>query len=627
MMIDFRVSTLTDSEFDEIRISGQSRFAMLPPAVKSSRMGKRGCRRMDRLANVDWDRSSREGILSLIYDKGTKYDTVTALYHWENHKWQNWTYGQITAKVKQVSDYLIEQGIEEGDRIAILSESRPEWVIAFLVSVRCGAIIVPLDVKLTQSELATILADAEPGLIFASASYYDTAVALQRQSTSVHKVILLNHDPARPEIQSIDTLRSVADHEVRDRASNETALIVYTSGTTGTPKGVMITFRNLLHQCNCFEQIVKANSNDLYLSILPLNHLFELSVGLLGVLYSGARICYANTLYPHELVEIMREKKVTRMITVPLFLKMLKSSIEKQIHNAGARRERMFWTVFQVAKRIPVKSVRRLLFREIHHKFGGKLHEFDCGGAPLDVEVAEFFETLGITVLQGYGLTETSPVVAINTLEHNRIGSVGRPLPGTEIRITAEGEILVRGPSVMRGYYKRADLTREVVDDAGWFHTGDIGRLDHDGFLHITGRIKNIIVLGSGKKVSPEEVEVVIANTEFFKEVCVVGRISQERLSEGTESVCAVVVPSDSLVDRCGKNAHTIAEVVQNEVQRLAEQLAPYKRPSKTVVRLQEFPKTSTRKIKRALVLDWLRQTEPPQARQQTGTFTRGTAV
>ena len=194
---------------------------------------------------------------------------------------------------------------------------------------------------------------------------------------------------------------------------------------------------------------------------------------------------------------------------------------------------------------------------------------------------------------------------------------MGRPLPGTEIRITAEGEIVVRGPSVMRGYYKRADLTREVVDDEGWFHTGDIGRLDHDGFLHITGRIKNIIVLGSGKKVSPEEVEVVIANTEFFKEVCVVGRISQERLSEGTESVCAVVVPSDPLVDRCGKNAHTIAEVVQNEVQRLAEQLAPYKRPSKTVVRFQEFPKTSTRKIKRALVLDWLRQTEPPQARQQ----------
>src|SRR2546428_2673768 len=176
---------------------------------------------MDRMANVAWDKSSQEGILSLIYDKGTKYDTVNALYHWENHEWKNWTYGQITAKVKQVSDYLIEQGIKEDDRIAILSESRPEWVVAFLVSVRCAAVIVPLDVKLTQVELATILADAQPGLIFASATYYDTAVALQRETASVHKVILLNSDPARPEVQSIDDLRSVADHQVRDRVSNE----------------------------------------------------------------------------------------------------------------------------------------------------------------------------------------------------------------------------------------------------------------------------------------------------------------------------------------------------------------------------------------------------------------------
>jgi long-chain acyl-CoA synthetase len=582
---------------------------------------------MDRMANVDWDKSSQEGILSLIYGKGTKYDKVTALYHCENHEWKNWSYGQITAKVKQVSDYLIEQGIEEDDRIAILSESRPEWVVAFLVSVRCAAVVVPLDVKLTQIELAAILDDAQPTLIFASAAYFDMAMALQKQTPSLRNVILLNSDPSRPDVRSIDSLHAVTNHEVRDRASTETALIVYTSGTTGKPKGVMITFRNLLYQCNCFEQIVKANSKDLFLSILPLNHLFEFSIGLLGVLYSGARICYANTLYPHELVEIMREKKVTRMITVPLFLKMLKSSIEKQIRSAGPRRERIFRALFRVARRIPQKSVRRLLFRAVHQKFGGKLHEFTCGGAQLDVEVAEFFETLGITVLQGYGLTETSPVVAVNTPEHNRLGSVGRPLPGTELRITAEREILVRGPSVMRGYYKHPDLTREVVDEEGFFHTGDIGMVDADGFLRITGRIKNIIVLGSGKKVSPEEVESVLAETPLFKEVCVVGRISQERLSEGTESVCAVVVPSDSLTDGCGKNADLIAEHVQNEVQRLGEQLAPYKRPSKTVVRFEDLPKTSTRKVKRALVIEWLRQADVSNSVQQTDTLARGASV
>src|SRR5215467_4860023 len=153
---------------------------------------------MDRMANIDWDRSSQEGILSLIYDKGTTYDKVTALYHWENREWKNWTYGQITAKVKQVSDYLVEQGIREDDRIAILSESRPEWVVAFLVSVRCAAVIVPLDTKLTETELAVILDDAEPSLIFASAAYYDTALALQHQVALVHDVVLLTAIHADP---------------------------------------------------------------------------------------------------------------------------------------------------------------------------------------------------------------------------------------------------------------------------------------------------------------------------------------------------------------------------------------------------------------------------------------------
>jgi long-chain acyl-CoA synthetase len=571
---------------------------------------------MDRMANVNWNKSSEEGILSLIHQKGTKYGKVTALYHWENHQWKNWTYEEITAKVKQVSDYLIEEGVSEGDRIAILSESRPEWVVAFFAAVRCGAVIVPLDTKLTAAELETILSDCEPRLIFSSSALSETAQLLQGKIRSVESVILLNPDGARPHLRGFNDLRPAGDHEVRDRAADETALIVYTSGTTGKPKGVMITFRNLLYQCNCFEQIVKVNSGDLFLSILPLNHLFEMSIGMLGVLYSGARICYANTLYPNELVQIMREKKVTRMVTVPLFLKMLKASIEKQIRNAGSRRERLFGLVFRVAKHVPFKSVRRLLFRAIHRQLGGNLHEFICGGAALDVEVGEFFQRLGITVIQGYGLTETSPVVSVNTPEHNRLGSVGRVLPGTDIRISAEGEIAVRGPAVMSGYYRRPDLTKEVIDDDGWFHTGDLGAIDRDGFVHITGRSKNLIVLGSGKKVSPEEVESVIANSALIKEVCVLGAISRNRLMDGTEAVCAVIVPSESLIQHCETDKTPIEEKIQDEIQRLAQDLAPYKRPSKIVLRFEEFTKTSTRKIKRALVLTWLQQMEQAKLQQ-----------
>jgi len=570
---------------------------------------------MDHMAQVNWRKNSEEGILSLIQHKSTTYGKVTAFYHWANHAWKNWTYEDVTAKVRQVSDYLIEEGVKEHDRVAILSESRPEWVVAFFATVRCGAVVVPLDAKLTRVELKAILADAEPRLIFVSAALRETAEWLRSEIPTLENIVPLNSDTAPPEAPCMDDLHARAAHEVRDRAADETALIVYTSGTTGKPKGVMITFRNLLYQCNCLEQIMKVDSDDLFLSILPLNHLLELSIGLLGALYSGARICYCNTLYPHEIVQIMREKKVTRMIAVPLFLKMLKASIEKQIHKAGPTRERAFRLAFRIAQRTGSQSVRRLLFHAVHKELGGKLRQFICGGAPLEVEVAQFFETLGIAVHEGYGLTETSPVLAVNTPHHNRLGSVGRPLPGTLIRINAgpnaeEGEIVVQGPAVMSGYYKQKDLTREVIDDDGWFHTGDLGKIDRDGFLYVTGRIKNIIVLGSGKKVSPEEVEAALSNSPLFKDVCVIGKTSLEGLAEGTESVCAVVIPSDSLTERFKDNTELLQEEVDKEIQRLAQNLSPYKRPSKVILRFEEFPKTSTRKVKRALLLEWIKQVE-----------------
>ncbi len=578
------------------------------------------------MAQVNWKKSSEEGILSLIQQKSTTFGQATAFHHWENREWKNWTYGEVSAKVKHISNYLIDEGIKEGDRIAILSESRPEWIVAFFASVRSAAVVVPLDIKLTPTELAAILADAQPSFIFVSAAFRETAERLTRTVPSIRSTILLDCDAAGSTFSYINEICARTDHEVRDRAADETALIVYTSGTTGKPKGVMITFGNLLYQCNCFEQIMRVNSKDVFLSILPLNHLFELSVGLFGVLFSGAKICYANTLYPNELVQIMLEKKVTRMVTVPLFLKMLKASIEKQIRNAGPRRERAFRIAFHIAARIRSQAVRRFLFRAIHKQLGGKLRQFLCGGAPLDVEVGRFFECLGIQVHQGYGLTETSPVVAVNTPADNRLGSVGRPLPGTRVRILAEanseeGEIVVKGPGVMKGYYKHHDLTQEVIDEDGWFHTGDLGKSDRDGFLYITGRIKNIIVLGSGKKVSPEEVEAVLSNSALFKEVCVVGRISQDGLVRGTESVCAVVVPSDLLTEGCKNNMDLIREEVNKEIQVLAENLASYKRPSKVLVRFEEFPKTSTRKIKRALVVDWVTQLDKPKRLQPSNLF------
>jgi long-chain acyl-CoA synthetase len=219
----------------------------------------------------------------------------------------------------------------------------------------------------------------------------------------------------------------------------------------------------------------------------------------------------------------------------------------------------------------------------------------------------EFFARIGAPIYLGYGLTETSPVVSVNTPKANRAGSVGRPLAGVRVRIQndenhPDGEILTAGPHVMKGYYRQPDLTASVIDPHGWFHTGDLGRIDEDGFLYITGRIKNVIILSSGKKVNPDEVEAVISKSELIKEVCVVGAISSDGLTAGTEEVCAIIVPIEEVV----RESEDIDEAIGAEVRRLYNELAPYKRPSRICVRLEDLPKTTTRKVKRAVLLEWL---------------------
>ncbi|HEX9782365.1 MAG TPA: AMP-binding protein [Opitutaceae bacterium] len=234
------------------------------------------------------------------------------------------------------------------------------------------------------------------------------------------------------------------------------------------------------------------------------------------------------------------------------------------------------------------------------------------GGAPLDRDIAEFFERRGFPTLQGYGLTEASPIIAVNTLAHNRLGSVGRPLPGVEVRIDAgdhgevEGEILTRGPHVMKGYYGDPKHTREVIDESGWLHTGDVGRMDSDGFIGVTGRLKDVIVLGGGTKVFPEEVEAALRRGNTVEEVCVVGRTSRHGITAGTEEVCAIVVPSTTVMRRHGGHMDMVERTVREELDRHVRVLAPYKRPTRLVVFPEPMPKTASHKVKRHLLLHWL---------------------
>ncbi len=364
----------------------------------------------------------------------------------------------------------------------------------------------------------------------------------------------------------------------------------------------MISFGNIYSQLKDFEDILKLSNKNTLLSILPLNHLLELNVGFFGMLYMGAKIVYIQSLSPKELTSVMKEKKITNMIIVPLVAKMLKNSIEKEIKRQKPIAQNIFKFMYKIAKFVP-RSTKRLMFKSIIEGLGGKLECFVCGGAPLEDDVAEFFDRIGIPAFQGYGLTETSPVISTNRYKNSKLGTVGKPLPSVKVKTLETGEIIAKGPNVMQRYWQKPEMTREVIDEDGWFHTGDIGEIDNQGFVKITGRIKNMIVLGGGKKIFPEEVEAVLETSDLIKELCVLSLTIKQGNKKGTEEVGAIVVPCDSIIK---KDDCEIQKLLEEEIKTLcAKNLAPYKAPTVVVIHREELPKTSTRKVKRNELKKW----------------------
>lgn len=306
------------------------------------------------------------------------------------------------------------------------------------------------------------------------------------------------------EFPSLYTLPTGRECKWRHRSLRDTALIIYTSGTTGAPKGVQTTFGNMTTQVLEMSKIlpeILPHENVNLLSILPMNHLFELTVGFSTFLNRGSSIFYPQSLKPKDVLGDMREKKIDFMIVVPAFLKLLKNTIESDIRLLSNEEKLLFERSYAAAEYITDYDIKRQLFRSILAKFGGNFYGFITGGAPLDPTVGEFFERIGIKVFQCYGLSETSPIISVDRGDDRKLMSVGPVLDSYDAKIDSEtGELMVKGPSVMKGYYNNPEKTAEVLEPDGWLHTGDIGEFDHDGRLYITGRIKNMIVLSGGKK-------------------------------------------------------------------------------------------------------------------------------
>lgn len=542
-------------------------------------------------------------ILSFLETKTAEYADRIAVGMKNMYGWSEISYKGVGILSRKIARYLIEDlGIKKGECLAILSESKPQYAPCVFASVLTGTITVPLDIKLSRYELKSILSDCMPSVLICSQHYLETALFLQKEIPSIKHILVNDEHANNGDTKNIYELPDKYDAKWRQRSSKSTALIIYTSGTTGAPKGVEISFANVNAQLQdlayAINQILPNKRKITMLSILPMNHLFEMTVGFSTFLSFGHTVYYTTSLKPADVTNVMKEKSVQFMLVVPAFLKLLKAGIEKQINSAPKLQKTIFSLMFHAAKFIPSYKLRRLFFSRVHAQLGGKFFACISGGAPLDVEVGKFFERIGIRVYQGYGLSETSPVVSVNINKPGELSSVGPALPHYEAKTDeSTGELLLRGPSVMKGYHNQPEMTAEVIDADGWLHTGDIAKIDKDKHIYITGRIKNMIVLQGGKKVFPEEVEAVLEESNYIAETCVLGTVREFGAKDGTEEVTAVIVPKAELYSSYSEE--DIDRMIRLDVKSLSDRLAPYKRPTTVIINKGPLPRTTTLKVKR----------------------------
>ena len=549
-------------------------------------------------------------VLSLLEDKTNIYARKIALGMKTPFGWKELTYDGLGLMSRRLAAYLMNDlGLKRGEKLAILSESKPEYGACVFASVISGLITVPLDIKLTKYELQSILSDCLPSVMLVSQTYIDKALELQKVIPSLKHIIVMDEHPVYDNLKSIYTIPNNYTCKWRHRARKSTVFIIYTSGTTGSPKGVETTFENMLAQLDGLKKVfnkVLPYGDVRILSILPMNHLFEMTVGFSTFLNLGFSVYYTHNLKPKDILNVMRDQKINFMIVVPAFLKLLKTGLEAEMKNTSEFSQKMFPILYHMAKFVPFIWAKKLMFRKIHNCFGGTFKGCMSGGAPLDISVAKFFQRVGIQVYEVYGLTETSPIATVNVERHRDLRSVGKPLPSYEAKTDPEtGELLLKGPSVMKGYHNQPELTAQAIDKDGWFHTGDMARIDDKGRVYITGRIKNMIVLSGGKKVFPEEVEAVLEKSDIFAEVCVFGVSREGGAKDGTEDIAAVVVPKEDLKSKY--DDETLNRLMKDEVKRLSQRLTPYKRPINITVVKEPLPRTKKSTVQRNKVKELIK--------------------
>jgi len=405
-------------------------------------------------------------------------------------------------------------------------------------------------------------------------------------------------------------LNNIPDAAAREIDPESLAVLIYTSGTTGTSKGVMLSHRNIISNLKSVEKVIPLDENDTLVSIIPMHHTFEATCGFLYPLYCGSAIYYPPSLKPNDLLATMKSAKVTCLIAVPLLFEKFLMGVYRKIRNSSILTKVMFNALSGIGTLL--NFLRKPLFAKVRQEMGlAHIRLAVSGGAALTAKVARGLKLFGIPILQGYGLTETSPVISTNPPETSKIDSVGLPIPDVEVKIDEPdsngiGEILVRGPNVMKGYYKNKEATDSVMKN-GWLCTGDLGYIDKDGYLYITGRKKSTIVTQTGKNIYPEELEDILIQSEFIQEVLVVPRID---VKTKKEAICALIYPNYEMLEQysISKNITLTEQDLQSlfmdEIKKCNEKLPAYKRITYLEIREDEFPKTTTHKIKRHMFIE-----------------------
>ena len=510
------------------------------------------------------------------------------------------TYSQVLDKVKRLAAGLQNPEYADLKEIGLLAENRPEWPIAYLGIVASGKIVVPIDANLKPNEMESIIGHAGVKLLFISQRFEDQ---LGRVSDEFKTVLF--EDEADNNWERI--MGDPFDYTpVGSRES--LASLIYTSGTTGTPKAVMLTHANLIANLTSIGADLKFTADDIFLSLLPLHHTFESTCGFLTPLTNGSTVVYARSLKSNQILEDISANGITVMIGVPLLWEKLYQAIRRKIGSAPPVKRAMFRTLYSLSAagwRIK-KKWGRSLFADLRQKAGlGSVRLFVSGAAAMPPHISRFFVLLGFDFLQGYGMTETSPVISANRPDDIEFGSVGPPLTGVEVKIdnpgeAGIGEILVRGANCTPGYRDNPEETTALLKD-GWLYTGDLGKM-RDGHLWITGRAKNLIVSAAGKNIYPEELEEKLLISDYIEEAVVFGRAKDGRQGE---EVRATLVPDleqfkvEFGLDPEHPERDKVMAVLKQTVAEVNEHIAGYKRISGFIMQFEELEKTSTKKIKR----------------------------